>query len=295
MNSPPLSEVKIKTVLNDIDPNYSVPLGALAEISMYQCVRGYLSPADAERQASEACERALAIDPDLVSALAAKAWFEGSYHGDTLAAIRLFDHAQAIDPHHSLTYLLRGWIERGAGQLEAALATQSRGIEVDPLNLTLANSMALTLFYLGRTEEALELERGYLLDRPEIDVGHLYSCIFASWLGDHKEAIRAGKRSLAISPSDPNAMCALSYALARGGFTDKARKLADRSRSATRPRTSSIFLASSYLALGEEAIVLSILQEARDTNCPWFTCSALDPRLESIRDTPRFLAVLGSS
>lgn len=280
---------------SETDPGYSVPLGAIAETSMYQSVRGYLTPADAERQASAAYSSALAIDPDLVSALAAKAWFEGSYHGDTQGAIRLFNHAQSVDPNHALTYLLRGWVERASGQLHAAMATQSKGIEVDPLNLALVNSMALTLFYLGRTQEALEFEKSYLLDRPEIDVGHLYASVFYSWMGDHEDAIHAGKKSLEISPNDPNAMCALSYSLARAGFADKARKLADQSRATTRPRPSCIFLASSYLALGEEAIALAELQEARDRRCPWFAMAAFDPRLEPIRDTPALKTLFDSN
>lgn len=56
-------------------------------------------------------------------------------------------------------------------------------------------------------------------------------------------------------------------------------------------RPAPLFLAASYVALGEEAIALLLLQEARDINSPWFAQAAFDPRLEPLRDTLEFRAL----
>ncbi len=130
---------------------------------------------------------------------------------------------------------------------------------------------------------------------PEIDSGHFYRSIFASWLGHHKEAVAAARRGVAISFKDPNALSILSYALARDGQKVKARQLADRARAATGLRPAPLFLAASYVALGEEAIALALLQEARDIKSPWFAQAAYDPRLESLRGTPEFRALFDIS
>jgi DNA-binding winged helix-turn-helix (wHTH) protein len=58
----------------DIDPEYAVAYAAIADVRMYQILRGYSSPRKGSKEILAACDAALSIDSILAPAFAVKGW-----------------------------------------------------------------------------------------------------------------------------------------------------------------------------------------------------------------------------
>lgn len=139
-----------------IDPGYAVALGAIAECRIYQAIRRYIAPRDAEVGARRACERALAIDADLISARAALGWIEGVIAWNDDAAMAALDAALALDPGYARGYYYRGWILRSMGRYEAALQDLFRACTLNPYAISQHGALAYSLFCAGRANGALD-------------------------------------------------------------------------------------------------------------------------------------------
>jgi DNA-binding winged helix-turn-helix (wHTH) protein/Flp pilus assembly protein TadD len=276
-----------------IDPNYAVPLGAVADCRMYQLLRGYVHPTAGERLGRQACAQALAIDPDLVSARAALGWFEGVVRRRTDSGLALVDQALRLDPDYARAYAYRGWILRMAGRLDQSVAEMRAAVERDPHSILNTHALAWSLFCAGEWEEALEIERRVVRDTPQVEVGHVYVAVMGSWLGFHREAVAAGRRAVEICHRDPSVLTTLTYALARSGEHGAAHALAEQARAVELPRAVRPHLAMTYAALGDAERVVALLREARDEGCPWFGGARYDPRLEDLADHPAVLALYG--
>jgi len=276
-----------------VDPDYAVALAAIADCRIYQTIRGYLRPADGERLALQACERALAIDPNLVSARAAFGWLEGVMRRDTEAGLTALDEALALDRDYARGHSYRAWVLRGAGRLDEAVEATRTAVKLDPHSILNKHALGWSLFCAGSWQEALEVERAVRQDQPHVDLGHAYVAIMAAWLGLYDEAIAAGRQTARITAKNPAFMTALSYALAKAGEADEARSIADSAASATLPWAPKPHVAMTYAALGDAERVVELLRDAREEHCPWFPGARFDPRLDALADDPRVQVLYG--
>lgn len=270
-----------------VDPSYAIPLSAIADVRMYQTLRGYLRPADGERLGREACQRALSLDPKLASARAALGWYEGAFHRDVDAGLTMLDEALADDEGYARAYIYRAWVLRTVDRLEESVDTLQTAVRLDPHSLVSLHALAWALFCAGRGDEALEIERTVRRDLPYLDIGHGYAAVFAAWLGLHEEAIAAAREGVRITANNPAFLTALSYALARAGQAREAKSIADSAQSATLPRAQRPHLAMTYVALGHAERAIELLREGRDERCPWFFAARADPRLDYLASDAR--------
>lgn len=265
-----------------LDPDYAVALAAAAQVRSYQAVRGFLPAMEAMRLGRDLCDRALALDPELVPALAARAWFDGVVDVHADAALELLNHARALDPEHAWAHYARGWVLRGAGRLADATAAMRAAERLDPYSPQCTLGLAWTLFLVGSTEQALVIARRVARELDYLDVAHGYVAIFASWLGNDAEAIRASRHALTEFRDSPNALGAASYAFARAGERAEARRLVNRALRCKFPRPLWPYLAATYLELGDWERARTVAAEARAEHCPWYAGSRFDPRLAAL-------------
>lgn len=269
-----------------IDPNYATALSCVADCRMYQLLRGYIDPQNGYRLGVEACYKALSIDPELVSAIAALGWFEGVVRRDSRLGLTLLNEALMLDPCYTRGYAYRGWVLRTAGRLEESVAEMRTAVANDPHSLFFIHALAWSLFCAGECAEALDIERRQAVTRPEIDLGYAYTCLMGGWLGYFEEAIAAGKRALEISANEPSITTALSYTLARAGQSRKARELAEPLLSEEFPRAVRPHLAMTFVALNDANTAVALLRQAYEERCPWFGGALYDPRLDHLRSHP---------
>jgi Flp pilus assembly protein TadD len=103
--------------------------------------------------------------------------------------------------------------------------------------------------------------------------------------GLHDEAVAFGWKAMELAPQTPLMHTPLAYALAFAGRHDEARGVLSAIESSSLPLpTASI--APAYLALGEPAKAIALLQDASERGVPQFAWTRDDPRLASLHGDP---------
>lgn len=276
----------------NVDPQFASAHAAIAEVRVWQVIRGYTMPKEGLQLARSACEQALEINPLLVPALATQAWIAGVVDGDPCEGLAMLDEALAHDPHYARGYTYRSLLLRIMGRAEETLEAIRHAVDLDPHSIMNRHSLAWALFCCGRTEEALAVEHELRVAHPDDDIVLTYTAVFEVHLGHFEEALDVTFEALRLSHNNPAVQAMVAYVLAVTGETEDARALAQQAESARLPRAPRVFLAAAYLALGDRSYALDLLEQAQSECCVWLPLARMDPRLVPLADEPRFLALL---
>lgn len=231
-------------------------------------------------QARRAADRALALDPNLSSALIARSavatWFEYDYpRGERLARTVVAREPRNARAHLSLAFALLGFgrTAEAAGEVQTALS-------LDSLDVTLSGDVAIILMATGRPTEAqtaLRIAREVSGD----------SLLFG-WLG--AEILLSEGR---CGPTAPGVSGVLGTACRSG--PEAARRQADSIAAAVTRGDGSFLqahaLASDYAAAGDREATLHWLERALEERV-FLGLVATHPLFALVRDEPRFQALL---
>ena len=139
--------------------------------------------------------------------------------------------ALALDPDYAWAHDLKGGVLRAEGRTEEAVAEHERALALDPSNVDAAAQLGIDYQFLGRFDKSLEhLDRAILASPYDPSLAYWYdSKAWANFgLKRYDEAIELARRSIAISPSNPNSHVALVAALALTGHEGEAREALQR-------------------------------------------------------------------
>ena len=137
-----------------LDSGYALAWVGLSRARFRQADYRFIAPKEGQRQAREAVERALALDPNLAEAHSQIARIKMFVDWDWTGASASLQRALALDPGNSAVV---GFASRQAaclGHFEEALEFGRRAIELDPLNAVERGSLAEICFVMGRQKEA---------------------------------------------------------------------------------------------------------------------------------------------
>lgn len=269
------------------DPGFAAAYSALADLRMYQLIRGYVEPGQGLRAGLESSERALKLDNELASAYAARGWFR-CMAGDADAGVVDLHRGLQIDPEYArgLSYL--SFVQHGLGLAANSLRNARRAVALDPHALLHRNALSWRLFCFDRVEESLEMAHKNRTEYGEEALSHGTFAMIASYLGHDKEALAAEACAQDRTGSNPGLMTLRAYVQARSGDRKKARAMVEQIPRKGLPRAPRSFLAVAYLELGDLDEALALFKEARDERCPWFMHARTDPRIGDLADKPRF-------
>ena len=137
----------------EIDPNFAEAHELLA-ITYWNLAGGVIEVAEAQRLAGEAAARAIAIDPHLVSAnaLHQAAQFVPHVRWQKITA---FEQAVREQPDNPWALEALIWVLTENGYLKEASRYAERYVQLDPLSLLANAHWPLTLYAVGRTEDAV--------------------------------------------------------------------------------------------------------------------------------------------
>jgi len=274
-----------------VDPDFAAAQSAVAEVSMYQCYRGFIHPQEGLRVGLDACNAALRSHPNIVQALSLRGWFEALQMGEMERGIKSVERALRMDPEYSRAYAFQALIHRAQGDMEAAKEYSARAVELDPHSLFNSYVHAFTLFLAGHVAEALQFERQVLENHPGDDLAHGYMSLFLVSLGEHREALDFAFKALSLAKNIPAMWGFMAWSLAVCGETEEAGRLVEEAYAARLPRCPRPILAPALVALGKPDQALALLSEAREEQCPWFFGARVDPRLEDLRGDKRWRAL----
>jgi pentatricopeptide repeat protein len=101
----------------------------------------------------------------------------------------------------------------------------------------------------------------------------------------HDEAVGFGWKTMELAPHTPLMHAPLAYALANAGRHDEARSVLGTMESSSFPLPSAS-IAPVYLALGERAKAIALLQDASERGIPQFASTRDDPRFAILKGDP---------
>ena len=267
----------------DIDPGYAAAWAAIADCHIAQAMRWYVGPLEAGRLALEAAERALAIDPEAASALAARGWVRGVIEQSVRDGLADLDRAVSLDPHYWLARFYRAWLLPALGEYDQALEEARVACELNPLHPAPHTLVGWLLFCSGRTPEALtHLRSGCeeLGGPPEVLRA---LSVVAAWAGLRDEAVGAARRVAATEGAVSDGTSVLAYALARAGDELGACRIARAWREDVDLHPPPTHMAAVHLALGDRQRASAAWALARGQSCPHWVFAGGDPRLEPLR------------
>ena len=153
-----------------LEPSYGLAAALAAWAHGQQVAYNWTTDIDAERSiARELIELAASTvsgDPTAMTALASAMMQVG---GDVAQATALADRALAIDPNHAWAWMRRGFGQVYLGNSEDGLTAFERSARLsplDPFSFNMHLGMALAHFGAGRMQQAVELARSALAERP---------------------------------------------------------------------------------------------------------------------------------
>jgi serine/threonine-protein kinase len=278
----------------ECDPTYALAYAGLAEAYVPQGYYCHVSPTDAFPRARAAAERALEIDPDLSEARSVMAMVRSSYERDLDGAEREARAAIEHSPHYPRARQALAEILTVRGQFDEAIREARRGVELDPLALYINAALAMAQHYsrqfdaaIAQAQSTIEMEPFYPAD---LVLGLAYQ-----ETGRLSEAVATLERGANLSRRNTLMVAALGSALAREGRTaEAAATLTELDEASRRGRyVSGVWVAAIYTALGDTEQALASLERGHRDRCCWLLrCVRLDPRLDTLRNFPRFNALL---
>ena len=134
---------------------------------------GLTSFAEGFRRARDDAERAIALDPNAASGYLAVAETQIYYDWDWESANACLTKAAALEPGSAEVFLVRSYLSRELGNLDAAIKLYKQAVDVDPLRTDSHLGLGYLLYVAGRYEEAQAEVRKALDLNPRAALAHL--------------------------------------------------------------------------------------------------------------------------
>jgi adenylate cyclase len=154
------------------DPDYAPAWAGLSQAYARQANSGFLPAADGYRQAREAAEKALALDPELVDAHLAMGSIHQTYDRDWAAADASVRRALELEPGSAEALRLASTQAVTLGRWSEAIELATKAIERDPLRPNSYNNLGLALLAVNRDTEAEAAFRKALELNPDGAIRH---------------------------------------------------------------------------------------------------------------------------
>lgn len=150
----------------DLDPDHAPSHSGLADALLFQVAYGGKALKDVQKEAQEAIDRALELDPGLAEAHASLGILMAQLgrQDESLAA-----HQRAVElkPQYSMAQMWLGnaWMERG--DVNRAHRHYREALMVDPLHVQVQFNYANALMSMGRYDEVIEAIQRFSRARPD--------------------------------------------------------------------------------------------------------------------------------
>jgi tetratricopeptide (TPR) repeat protein len=262
-----------------LDQNYALAYAGLADAYGLLASYGDVSPRITMPKAREAALKAISLDNDLAEAHTALGYSLQNYD----VAEREYKRAIELNPNYATAHHYYANLLSKSGRHEEALAESRRALEIEPLSLVINRAYGDRLFFARRYDDAIaQLKKTLELDAA-FPSAHYTLALAYQMRADHAEAVEEhAQYQELIGERQKAALIRESYA--RGGWQGFLRTITDER---LRFNLSWDDLTAYYAALGEKDKAFANLNKAYENGARLVNLK-VDPRLDSLRDDPRF-------
>jgi tetratricopeptide (TPR) repeat protein len=272
-----------------LDPDFAIAHSELADC--YSLLNWYVEPPPpaAWQRARQSAMRAVEADPDLAEAHASLGFVKLHYDRDWEDAERELRKAIELKPGAQVAHRWYAFSLSAMGRHEEAFNEMERAREISPQSPVLATGVANVLFFAGRYDDAIKQCRKAL----DLDFGGVAAHTVLRWSyekkGMHTEALAAFDQERVFAGETPTTRAKRAQVLASVGRPEEAKVILDEILE-RRPEqwVSAYEIAIIYCTVGDADNAFRWLTQAEREHAVGFTFVRVDPRLEALRDDPRF-------
>src|SRR5579872_4280138 len=277
----------------ELDPVYGLAYAGIADSYSMMVFNNMISPRDGLPKARAAATRALELDESLAEARSSEAFVKLFYDWDWAGAEREFHRTFEVDPNYSIA---RQWyaMELAAlGRHEEAVRENERGLEIDPLSLSINSTSSLLLYFVRQYDQGLEQGLATVEMDPNFFSSHFVSGLALEQKGHLEKAIVEFRASADLSGRWPLFVGSYGHACAAAGEQQEAQKvIAELRDTSVRKYVSSFAVASVYAGSGDKDLTLDWLEKAYDERAAWMIFLNVHPYFDFLRSDTRFQKLL---
>jgi adenylate cyclase len=273
------------------DPNYALAYAGLGDTYTVMTINTQMAPAEALPRAKAALQRALELDPTLARVHATWGLLKSQCEWDWHGAEQEFRAAIELDPNYAPAHHWAALDYMELGQFELADAEFRKAQVLDPMSPMITEGRAENFKDARRYDDAINI----VLNMPDKKVGWLILAQAYTFKGMYQEAL--GVPGIG-NATDVNGLIIKAAALARSGHrAEGLRILEGLERNEQNPGASNNYmppgvLGYAYAWVGEKERALAWLEKAYRVHDPALANLKVDPGFDSLRDDPRYLALL---
>ena len=277
----------------ELDPEYALAYAGLAAANRALAMNADVPAKDCLPQAKAAAIKAIELDDSLAEAHSALSFGLVWYDWDWATAEKEAKRAVALDPNSGMAHFAYAHILSDQGHHQEAIAEIARARELDPVFFLFRVLEGMMLHHAGRNDEALtRLQKTVELD-SNFWATHLMLGKVYTQQRKYPEAITEFTKARQLSGGNSESIGSIGYVNALAGDREKARAVLEELKALSQQRyipPSNMGLV--YCGLGDKDEALSCLERACDDRDPRVTLLKVDPRWDSLRSNPRFVAIL---
>jgi serine/threonine-protein kinase len=277
----------------DLDPDYALAYFGLAEANRSLAITSDVPSKDSLPQATAAARKALEIDDSLAEGHASLSFSLIWYEWDWVGGEREAKRAIALNPNSAYSHFALAQVLSDLGRHDEAIVEGARAVELDPVFFLFSAIEGMFLHHARRDDEAIvRLERTLQLD-PTFWITHLILGKVYIQQRKYPEAVAAFVKARDLSHGNSEAIASIGYAAALAGDKAKARAVLDELKVLSGQHyIPPCNVALVYSGLGEQSEALTWLEKGCEERDVRLTFLKVDPRWDSFRSNPRFIAIL---
>jgi TolB-like protein/class 3 adenylate cyclase/Tfp pilus assembly protein PilF len=276
-----------------VDPSYAAAYAGEGDTCMLIPMFSAGTPKEYFPKAKAAARHAIELDETTAEGHAALANLL-CLEMDFTESEKEFRRAIELNPNYATAHHWYGnSLLAALGRFDEAIAEGKRSIDLDPLSLINNADLGSTLMVAHRYDEAIaQLQRTLALD-ANFYYAHWNLGEALYYKGDLAGCIRECEKARSLE-EDPEALALLAQAYIKTGRkADGLKILAELNETARRSYVRPELFSMIYVALGDKAKAIGLLEDEYQ-NRDGFDMAGIktDPRLDPLRDEPRFQQLL---
>jgi TolB-like protein/DNA-binding winged helix-turn-helix (wHTH) protein/Flp pilus assembly protein TadD len=268
-----------------VDPNFAEAWALLAVAHLYTAVFDDAPASSVRPLATDAAERALALDPKLSIAhtVMARLLMADAKFSEALAQLR---EALGADPNDVAALAMLAALEQASGHDEEAVRLAREVISRDPIDAINHESLGNLLIFAGHFQEAIESFQSAIALNPSGNYYRFELAVAQLMAGDPRAALQ--NVELGNDEEEREILRPVMLdALGQHAEAERQQAVAERKYAATNPHD----LAAFYAMRGDADHAMSLLERSFNQDFPQ-TMLRADPLFNKLHGDPRFQALI---
>ncbi len=275
-----------------IQPDYDHAWAGLAASYAAGANFNFMAPATALKEARNASEQALNLNPRLAKAQGVLGYVISIDVHTWLTAEPYLKRAVETDPKEPSARLWYGAYLGKVGRSQEAIRQLKAGLDQAPSDLVLNQQLAMEYFRAGQLDEFLTQARTLVWLQPFDPASHLALARALEWKGQYEEALRSCDEADKYK-SSVSALCFRGSTEAARGNRARASEIAMQVEVYWRTHPfETILLAGLFCQLGMAGKAVAVLNAGYDRNDSSVLTAPASPYLKSLRSDLDFQAFL---